>query len=381
MKPGVLVLVDRLDEILGGGERTALRLATELGAEGFEVWACTTRDSFGWPLEALREAGVHHLQVSRSKRGDLAALRPLWHTLRSGRIDIVHAHMFGSNVWGTVLGRAARVPVVIAHEHSWSYEGQLGRRLADTMIGRAADAFIAVSRADAELMVSREHVPRGKIHVIPSAFQPRENGGTGDLRREFSIPPDAPIIGTVALLRPVKRLELLVEAFARVLREVPEAWLVIVGEGESRPSVEAAIERFGVGARTTMTGMREDVDTMWRSIDVAAMTSDREGTPVAALEALHYGVPMVAPAVGGIPDIFEGGGGVLVPPGDVEALSRELAALLRDPERRRTIGAAGRAHAREFSAERQVERCVTLYRELLAGPRARRRIARRREED
>lgn len=376
-RPRLLVLVDELDDILGGGERTALRLALELPDEGFDVWMCTTRMAAAGPLAELAGAGVRHVRAHRSSRVDLPGLRPLWRVLRDERIDVVHAHMYGSNVWGTVLARAAGVPVAIAHEHSWPYEGSRLRPHVDSAIGRCADAFVAVSEADAELMVEVENVPRAKIRVIPSAWTPRTIPGDGDLRAELGIPAGAPAVGTVAVLRKVKRLELLVEAFARVLQDVPDAWLVIAGEGPDRPVIEAAIERFGVGARTVMPGMREDVDTVWRALDVGAMSSDREGTPMAALEALAYGVPMVAPAVGGIPEIFAGGGGVLVPRHDVAALAHEIAALLTDPQRRREIGARGRARSDDYRAERQVERCVALYRELLATPRARRRLARR----
>jgi glycosyltransferase involved in cell wall biosynthesis len=107
------------------------------------------------------------------------------------------------------------------------------------------------------------------------------------------------------------------------------------------------------------------------------MASDREGTPVAALESMVHGVPMVAPAVGGIPDVLGDGGGVLVPRHDVPALARELLALVRDPERRAAIGARGRDRSADYTAERQLERCMALYDELLQAPAARRRAARR----
>ena len=377
-RPRLLVLVDSLQDVLGGGERTALRLATELPGAGFDVWMCTTRNAEGWPLEHLRAAGVPHVAAWRRSRTDLRGLKPLWRTLHDERIDIVHSHLYGSNVWGTLLGRAARVPVVVAHEHSWPYAGDPIRVVVDSAIGRAADAFVAVSRADAELMTTVERVPAEKIHVIPSAWTDRSDGAPpGDLRAELGIPEGAPVVGTVAILRRVKRLELLVEAFALVLERVPDAWLVIAGDGPDRAAVEAAVADAGVGERVRMTGSREDIESVWRTLDVGAMSSDREGVPVAALEALAHGVPMVAPAVGGIPEILGQGGGVLVGRHDVEALAREITTLLLDADLRRAVGAAGRARSGEFTAAAQVERCVRLYRELLDTPAARRRAARR----
>jgi glycosyltransferase involved in cell wall biosynthesis len=371
--PRLLMLLDRLQEVLGGGERTALRLATDLPARGYEVWMATTHESSGWPLEALADAGVRHVDASRTGRYDYQGLAPLWRTLRDEQIDIVHAHMYGSNVWGTLMGRLARTPAVIAHEHSWPFEGDPVKRVIDGMIGRTADAFVAVSEADAELMRTYERVPARKVHVIPSAWEAREGDESADLRAELGIPAGAPVVGTLAVLRRVKRLELLVEAFATVLQEIPDAWLLIVGDGHDRPQVEAAIERFGVGHRTRMPGMRENIDSVWRALDVAAMSSDREGTPMAVLEALAHGVPMVAPAVGGIPEILSRGGGVLVPRHDVPALAREIAALLSDPDRRAAVGREGRERSERYTVTKQVDRCVALYEELLDRPRAHRR--------
>lgn len=370
----VLQLVDMLTPRLGGGERTALRLATDLAGRGLETWVATTRVADGWPLDALSEAGVRHVRAERTSRLDMRSFAPLWQTLRDERVDILHAHLHGSNVWGALFARLAGTPVMIAHEHSWSFQGDQARRVIDGTIGRVADAFVAVSEADATLMHSYEKVPASKIHVIPSAWEPRP-AGDGSMRVELGIPAAAPVLGTIAVFRRVKRLELLVEAFSRVLVEVPDAWLLIVGDGPDRPAVEAAIERFAVGHRTRLTGTREDVGAAWRAIDVAAMSSDREGVPVAVLEALAQGVPVVAPAVGGIPEVLTAGG-VLVPPGEVGALSGEIVRLMGDPALRAEIGGGGRARAEDFTAARQVERCTTLYRTLMASPKAQRRRAR-----
>lgn len=374
----LLILLDHLQNNLGGGERTALRLATDMPARGYDVWMCTTRGAQGWPLAALADAGVRHVDATRERRGDLRGLEPLWRTLRDERIDIVHAHMHGSNVWGTVLGRLAGVPLVVAHEHSWPFEGEPVRRVVDGAIGRIADAFVAVSNVDARLMHEYERVPVDKIHVIPSAWEARRNGDTTtDVRGELGIPADALVVGTLALMRPVKRLDLLVEAFAQVLESVPDAWLLIVGEGDDRPRIEAAVEQFGVGHRTRLPGFREDVEAVWRTLDVGAMSSEREGMPMAALEAMAHGVPMVAPAVGGIVELFEQGGGIAVEPQNPRALAEAISGLLLDPEARRSMGAIGRECARDYTVDRQVERCLALYDALMASPRAQRRIKRR----
>ena len=370
-RPRVLMIVGQLNELSGGGERMAVGLATELPQHGFDVWVCTTsrRPVRGSLLEALADAGVQRFDLARSRRFDVAAALRLRRFIRSAGIDVVHSHMFGPNVWGAVLGRASRAPVVIAHEQTWSYEGVLARRATDWGIGRLVDAFVAVSSADAERMARLEHVPRRKLRVVPNAWWPRTVEAAGDVRAELGIGASDPVIGTVAILRAQKRLDVLLDAFALVLRDAPSAWLLIAGHGEERAALEQHAAGVGVDGRVLFLGPRDDVDAVWRAVDVAAMSSDFEGTPLAALEAIGQGVPLVATDVGGLPDI--GGpagehGVVLTAPGDPGALAAELSALLVDPERRQELGRAAAERAQEFTVARYGERFAALYRELLA---------------
>jgi hypothetical protein len=184
------MLVDNVNEESGGAERFAVGLAAALPAQQCDVWLCTTRVARGRLIDTLCDAGVRHLHLGRRPgRLDPVAFRPLARTLRCQRIDVLHAHMFGSNVWGTVIGRMCRVPVVVANETTWSYEGQPLRRALDgQLIGRFADAFVAVSEADRARMVSIEGVPSEKTVVIPTAYVPRVGcDAESDLRAELGI--------------------------------------------------------------------------------------------------------------------------------------------------------------------------------------------------
>jgi glycosyltransferase involved in cell wall biosynthesis len=363
----LLLLVDGLDDRSGGGERTVVTIATHLPADRYEVWVATGRHAGGEPIRRLAAAGIHHVHLDRRGRIGLRGLRRLGALIRHERIEVLHAHKFGSNLWGTLVGRLAGVPVVVAHEHSWPYAGQPARRALDHLIGRAADAFVAVSEADRRLMVSFERVPEVKTRVIPSAWVPGP-AAEGDVRAELGIAPDAPVVGTVAVMRPVKRLELLVEAFAAIAAAVPAARLVLAGDGDCRPGLEAQAQALGVGDRVHFLGMRQDVPAVWRAIDVGVICSEREGSPVAAMEAMAAGVPMVATEVGGMAEVVQPGRtGLLVASGSAEALASALRELLDDPPRREAMGAAAAARAGDFTAERQAERCAALYEELLEG--------------
>jgi glycosyltransferase involved in cell wall biosynthesis len=362
------MLVGQLSEHAGGGERAALGLAAHLPADRWDVTLVTTRESTGAPLEAVRDAGVRVVDLGRSSRWDVHAVPRLVRTLRERRTRILHAHMFGANVWGATVGRAARVPVVIAHEQTWSYEGQPLRKVADAAIGRLANAFIAVSTADAERMHRIERVPRDRIRMIPNAWIPRPGeSADADVRSEVGLSAATPVVGTVAVLRPQKRLDILFEAFGRVRAAMPEARLVIAGDARWRPQLQERATALGIDDAVHWLGMRNDVDAVLRSFDVFAMSSDFEGTPLAALEAMAAGVPVVATDVGGLPDIVDPGRtGLLVPRRDPGALAEAIVGLLRDPAGRQAMGAAAAEHAQAFSVERHAERVAELYEELLS---------------
>src|SRR5207253_10161989 len=131
--------------------RVAGGLATHLPPERYEVTVCATRRHTGSLVDELRAAGIRYESLDRRGRFDLAPFRHLVRLLRREGHDVLHSHGFGSNLWGSIFGRLARTPVVVAHEHSWSFEGQRVRRLLDRhVIGRLADVVVAVSTLDRE---------------------------------------------------------------------------------------------------------------------------------------------------------------------------------------------------------------------------------------
>jgi glycosyltransferase involved in cell wall biosynthesis len=352
----------------GGAERFALGLATHMPADRFEVWLCSTRASAPEFVAAMNEAGVHHVNLGRNARLELHRFGGLARLLSEHQFDIVHSHMFGSNFWGTLFGRAYRVPVLVAHEHNWSFSGEHGRVLVERhLIARLATRFVAVSEAQAELMVSVERIPRERIVVMPTAYIPSPGAPDTDIRAELNLPPDAPLIGTAAILRVEKALEVLLEAHVHVLETVPDAHLVIAGSGDCRDELEQHAAALGLDERVHFLGMRTDVDAILRAFDVGAMSSDWEGMPLFIFECMAARTPLVATAVGGIKEAVEDGRtGLLVPPRDPRALGEALVALLQDPERRRQLADAAAQRLDAFHIDAVTERFVGLYDGLLA---------------
>lgn len=368
----VLVLIDALRP--GGAERAAVSLALGLPSDSYKVTLCATRGS----SHSEDLSGITYVSLDRSGRFDLLPFWRLYRLLRRSRIDVLHAHKFGSNLWGSVIGRLARVPCVIAHEHTWSYSGQPLRRFLDgRVIGRLADVFVAVSTRDQERMTSVEGVPPAKTAFIPNAFVPSSESSSGSLREELGLSADTPVVGTLSVLRPQKAVDVLLDAFPLLLKRVPEAHLVVGGYGPMEDEWKRHADELGIGDRVHWLGMRRDVPVVLRGLDVAAMSSDFEGMPIFAFECMAERVPLVATDVGGLRDIFEPGvSAVLVPPRSPSELVDALASLLLDPDRRRSMADAAHARLADFSMDRLVERTGALYDAVLSGERGRRRLRR-----
>jgi glycosyltransferase involved in cell wall biosynthesis len=383
-KIGVLILSNMLTPA-GGAERLAGQIAMRLDPDRFERTLCVTRwepgDEIDRPAVAqfkaeLEAAGVELILIERQRKTDLAAMRPLWERLRSGKIDVIHAHKHGSNVWATALGRAARVPVVIAHEHTWSFEGQPLRRLIDReLIARGSDAFIAVSRRDRQRMVEVERIAPRDVLFLPNGIPGDELDATHDLREELGIEPGDPVIGTVAVLRPQKALDVLVRAAALLAGEFPRLRVLVAGDGPERDRLEALVDELGVGEVVELLRTRTDIPELLATVDVAVSCSLFEGSPLAVMEYMAAGKPVVASRVGGLPDLIEDGvHGLLVEPGDPEGLAAALGELLRDPERAAEMGRRGRERQRsEFELDVMVRRLEELYETLLESSNGSRR--------
>lgn len=372
----VVTLVDSL-ALSGGGEKLAREIATRLDPNRFERTLCVSRWSeerrsdpaVSRLLADLDEAGVSFLGLRRRGPLNLAAWRPLIALLRRERVDVLHAHKFGSNVWAAVIAPLAGVPVLVVHEHTWSFEGQPVRKFLDrNLIARKADAFIAVSREDLRRMIEVERIDPAKLIFVPNGIPTPPPPSGNDVRAELGIEPGVPVIGTVCALRAQKALDVLVDAAAMVIRDLPELRVLIAGRGPERAAVQGRIERLGLAHHVLMLGHRSDVPDVLAALDVAVSSSAFEGTPLAILEYMDAGLPVVATRVGGIPDLIEPGeNGLLVDPGDPAGLAAAIRELLADPSRAAEMGRRGRERRRrEFEISVTVKHVEQLYVRLAA---------------
>ena len=354
----------------GGAERLAREITIGLDPDRFERTLCATRWSSEFAADPehaaivaqLADAGVRFIGLKRGSRISLSAWQPLMQLLHNGT-EVVHSHMFGSNAWSSALTAMARTPVFVAHEHTWSFEGEPIRRLLDReLIARRSDAFVAVSHEDRRQMIEIEGIDPEDVVVVPNGISTPVPSGH-DVRAELGISADAPVIGTVANLRPQKALEVLIESTLPLRTEFPGVRVLITGEGPELDRLQAMIGALNLADTVSLLGRRTDVPDVVASMDVAVFSSNFEGSPLSVMECMAAGLPVVATAVGGVPDLIQQGvEGLLVEPRDPAGLAEAVASLLREPEHAREMGARGRERQRaEFSIESTVNRFEDLY--------------------
>lgn len=308
----------------------------------------------------------------------LADLRALWsmvRLLRRWRPRVVHTHTAKAGTLGRIAALLAGVPVRVHTVHGHTFRGYFGRAKTylfltiERVLARVSGAVIGVSGRVGEDLRALRVVPPRRLRVIPlglelTAFREAALAPLrGALRAELGVPAGAPLLGIVARLVPIKRHDLLLEAWSRVAAQHPEARLVLVGKGELEPQLRARAAEISGGERVLFAGWRDAMPPVLADLDAVVLCSDNEGLPTALIEARAAGLPVVATDVGGAAELIGQRG--LVPPGDPAALAAALDALLADLPAARAHAASIREEAfARYGADRQADDMLALYREL-----------------
>ena len=361
----LLFAVDSLD--VGGAERHVVDLALALCREGHAVTvACSVSGSLAEPLEAARIPVRPLVGKIVKRRVSLPYALGLRNILGRESFDLVHAHVYSSAAASALATAGTSLPLVVTEHTEALWQGTNGRLFSAWMYRRVA-RVIAVSDAIRHRLIERDRVPPSRITVVPNSVPPAREMHGDILPLPADLMGEGPVVGVVARLQPEKGVTNFLRAAASVARELPEARFVVVGDGPLRKEMLGLAEELGVRDRVLFLGFRPDAQALIELMDIVAVPSVSEGTPLVVLEAMAAGVPVVASRVGGIPDqIRDGHEGILVPPGDSRALGDALLGLLRNPERARQMGEAGRLRAgTEFSHENMVRRVEGLYRAAL----------------
>ena len=342
-----------------GGQNQVLLAARGMAARGHAVAVACRR---GGALEArVREAGIDTFAIG--VRRDIAPLGALdlaraMGAFRPEVAQLHDPHAVGAGLMASRLKGGARL--IATRRVDFPLRGGLSRRKYTS-----CRRVIAVSRAVAGVL-EEGGVSAERVRVVYEGVPDRPAGGGGaEALAALGVPPGSLVVGNVAALAEHKDHATLLESAPRVLRRVPEACFVIVGDGELRPRLEARARELGLGGRWILAGFRTDVDRLLPAFSIFWLSSQQEGLGTSLLDAMNFALPVVATAAGGIPEAVEDGvSGRLVPPRDPEALAESLVSLLLDADRRAALGRDGRRRFEaRFSDERMVGETLRVFEE------------------
>ena len=360
-RPRLLVVITLAE--VGGAQAYVMALLPEL-ARRFEV---TVAAHGPGPLRAAADAaGARYVPLRHVRRAlhplhDALGLLELLLLCLRVRPHVVHANSSKAGVLARLAAAAARVPVRVFTVHGWAFKAHSGLASraylwADRAMRPLTTATVCVARSELDAGLRARTCTEDATVVIPNAVD------VGAAPRA-ALAGEPPLLVSVGRLKEPKTFELLVEALGRV--GVPYR-AAIAGDGPDRPAVEAAVAR--TGARVELLGTHGEVPRLLAGADAFVLSSASEGMPISVLEAMAAGLPVVASAVGGVPElVVDGETGLLVPPGDADALADALERVLGDAELRRRMGEAARRRAEEeFDLARFRDAHVALYGRLLA---------------
>jgi glycosyltransferase involved in cell wall biosynthesis len=370
-----LRIMEMIDKpALGGGQTALLLLAENLDRDLFEVFVCSGGEG---PLaEEARREGLAFVPVTLKKKPISRSPHEIASVLKKLKIDILHTHGGVAGLQGRTAARLAGTPAVVHTLHGihylhyrnpflrWLYV------LLERRCSRFTDRLVLVCQSDLGRAKKYRLAPEGRMTVILNGLDVRPMAEAGDLARrrsELGWPPDRPIIGTIARLHRQKGIIHLLQASRRILKAVPESRIVVVGDGPQSDRMRREAGRLRLGERCLFLGARKDATALLGLFDVFVLPSLWEGLPFVLVEAAALGKPIVATAVDGVPEILEDGRtGLLVPPGDSEALAIAVIRLLRDKDEAGRLAERARSLVPpRFPLRRMVEQTQTLYLDVL----------------
>lgn len=361
----------------GGAQRQVVELTNHMDPARFDLHVVALHDYT--PLaDSLRDAARRLHVIQRRSKFDFTVVTRLHALLKRLGASVVHGYLFDAEIAARIAGRLSGA-AVIGSERNTDYELKRINKLAYGLTRWGHDVTIANSRAGAAFNARLLNQPPAQYRVVYNGvdvnrFQPRDGAA---LRAELGLRPEHRVVGIMASFKPQKNHLLFIEAAARVVRAVPDAQFLFVGDelfqgscdsAETKRKMLARVEELGLKAHCLFVGNRPDVERYYNVCDVTALSSLFEGTPNAALESMASGVPVVATDVSDHRYVIpEGRAGFVVPLNDATALADRLSELLLNDSLRRETSARARAWAlEEFSGQRLAEKTADVYDEALA---------------
>lgn len=376
----VMRVIARLN--IGGPAIQAILLTAHLDQKAFEslLVSGVEAEYEGNMLELAAEKNVELVILPQLGREinpvrDLMTILKLYRLIKKERPLIVHTHTAKAGTVGRLAARLAGVPVIVHtfHGHVFhSYFSPAKTRLfirIERFLARFSNRVITVSQRLKEEIADYGIAKPAKIEVVPLGFElkPFLEASDGKFRRELGLSDEVKLVGIVGRLTKVKNHEFFLRVASKVAANFPAARFIIVGDGELRQELEEFTAELGLSDKVVFTGWRKNMPQVYASLNVVALTSLNEGTPVTLIEAMAAGCPVVATNVGGVPDlVVHDENGYLADSLEIDEFAGYVLTLLNDPFKGQTMGKKGRQRVKEtFTLERLLEDISGLYLRLL----------------
>lgn len=354
----------------GGLETMLITLAGELRERGHEVVPLIPSRPRGWLAESLEGAGfdVEFYPNPPGWSSALGSLGVILSILRRRRVQILHGHDFMASVLGTAAALAARIPSLVTLHGSTYYSDRWHRRSLLGWAARRSSNVVTVSGELGRRLAADLSLPEGHVDVVPNGTRLRK-GCRSRGREILGLGPDDLGILAVGRIVPLKGLDVLVRALPLLGPGAERVRVAVAGAGPALEDLESMGPTLPGGRRIQYLGMREDVEDLMAGADIFVMPSRNEALPMALIEAMGAGLPVVASGVGGIPEVVENGReGWLVEPDDPRALAAALSSLIGDGELRDRFGEGGRRRVLErFTSTRMTEDYERLFQRAVSA--------------
>lgn len=345
----------------GGQERRILRELEGLDPARFRgLLLCQPGAKLG---HAAEERNIPTIRLRMRSAFDPIAFVQVARLLKRERVDIVHTHS-SRDAW--LVGAAAKLLgiKVFRTRHLLTPIG------GPYVYARLADVVLTVSEGVRQYLISTS-VPAANIVAVPTGIDLKRFDAARldlkEIRRKYGLSPDDFVVGIVAVLRVKKGHRFLVRAIAQLVSTYPQIKLLIVGDGPQKENLDNLIRELGIERQVVMAGHYDDIPSLLKGLDVFVLPALEEALGTALIEATAMGVPVIATEVGGIPEAL-GDAGILVPSADVDALTRAITSVVRDPERRARMREQGMARSRAlFDENLMVRRTEELYLNAVRG--------------
>lgn len=362
------------ERVLCGPESKALEMCSKLDKKKFETTIVYSKE--GRLLKEFEDIGVRVEKFDTKNKFNLQEALYIYHLIKANKISILQTHGLRFDFFGFIAARLAGVPHIITRHVAISHHliSEFRKKMYiffDNFAIKSAAKVVTVSKAVEDDLVATQGIDRSKILTIVNGVDLRRFSEVNmyaktKIRMEFGIDEKTQVVGMIAQLSYWKGIPYFLRAIPLILSKCSNVMFLMIGDGPERKKLETMVEELGVSSYVIFAGFRRDISDIISAIDISVLSSLREGLPLAILESMAMGKPIVATDVGGVSElVLNGKTGFLVPPRDSCALANAIIELFEDKEKARQFGKVGRKHVEQnFNLSQMIKRYENLYTQI-----------------